>query len=1623
MHKDLWKKVARTFLWILVGLIVIVASVPFLLYVPFIQDFARKIAVEKVRESTAMIIDVDYLRLKFPLNLQVDSLTVIEASGDTMITAGSAEISVALLPLFHREIQVGSVSLKDAYYRFGTPDSAMYMTARINDFTAGDTEIPLSFSRIGLNKAVLDGADICIVMKDTTVTTPQDTAESMPLIVTAGDIELRNVRYRMTMFPLIDSLGVDIKLAKLKAGTVDMGKQTVDAESLSVDSVSATYLVPSAAYLKAHPAKVDTTVVTAYSKPWTIRANHLNLTARNATYATRGAVPAPGFDVSCIQVRNVAIQIDSFFNRATSIRVPIRHFAAEERCGLALEASGTFLMDSLLMRVENFDLTTQRSQLSLDASMGVGDLAADPDLPLNLKASGRISLLDAAMFMPLVGKYTASIPPSECLAIDADINGTPASLFVEHVKLGLPGYLALNAYGKVDNPFDFNKMSGKVNFDGTVEPGMNSVKKAFLAVATAGKINIPSSSVKGAIVYSPGNIDGGLTVRTAGGQIQLDGKWNRKAEGYHAVLKANRFPVASFMPSLGVGHVTAALKVDGYGYNPASRATHLKADVDVKSVEINGSSLSNVKFTAALDTCRLTANIVSTNSFADFDADVTATFHDNGYQWNFTSDIKELDLQKMGLFKTPMNGKATIYTTGEYYPRSGYIDAELELNGVDWNMDSMSFKFPIFTTKLNSTDTLTTASIASGDLNGNLTAMTSIMNVVKALTASSDILNYQITERKVNVDSLQKSLPAMTLDLSLGKSNPVSEFLSENSGMSFDNAELEFANDSLISLHAVVNGFVTGTTRLDNISFDANQHGKYLVYKAMVDNKPGTMDDFAHVSLNGFIADDKVSAFFRQSNIQGKQGFFFGVNASVADSTIAVRLVPTKPTIAYKKWTINKDNIITYNFFDRHLDANLKVMSDSSYLHIYTEHAVNPDSIAAHTDYQEDVIVKLANINLQEWLSISPFAPPVKGDVDADMRVRWNEKEITGNGTVDLNDLYYGRERVGSFKLAVDVANENKTKALHADVSLMVDGQKVITAIGALNDSTAVNPFLLDFTMIKFPLRVINPFLPKNMAQFSGVLNGRMDITGSMSAPVFNGFINFDTTAVAVGMTGATYKFSDVDIPVDSNMVYLKDFSIYGLNGNPMSVNGTVDARYLSDIKYDLTMKASGMQIVNSTRARGNAEVYGKAFVDIDASAKGNLSYMIVDADLNVLPGTNVTYVMTDAQQTLTSKSTGDMVKFVNFADTVKVAAADSIEQTSMALFLNADLTISQGSTINVDLSTDGKNKVSIQGMGTLAYNMTPMNGAGRMTGRFTINSGYVRYTPSLETGGMSMAIMSEKNFKFTEGSFVAFNGDIMNPTLNIKATDRLKANVNQTGQNSRLVNFDVTVSITNTLQNLNVAFDLSTDDDITLQNELSSMSPEQRANQAMNMLLYNQYTGPGTKANANLSGNPLYSFLASQLNTWAANNIKGVDISFGIDQYDTTIDGSKSTTMSYSYRVSKTMFNDRFKIVVGGNYSTDANSDENFSQNLINDISFEYMLNRSGSMFVRLFRHVGFESILEGEITQTGVGFVMKRKINSLRDLFRFGRGSKKMVPQPASPSAPSSLSTVKENETDSIR
>ena len=189
------------------------------------------------------------------------------------------------------------------------------------------------------------------------------------------------------------------------------------------------------------------------------------------------------------------------------------------------------------------------------------------------------------------------------------------------------------------------------------------------------------------------------------------------------------------------------------------------------------------------------------------------------------------------------------------------------------------------------------------------------------------------------------------------------------------------------------------------------------------------------------------------------------------------------------------------------------------------------------------------------------------------------------------------------------------------------------------------------------------------------------------------------------------------------------------------------------------------------------------------------------------------------------------------------------------------------------------------------------------------------------------------------------------------------------------------------------ITFDLAAPDDLSMQNTLRSLTPEQRAMQAMNLLIYNTYNGPGTTAKAQ-TGNPLNAFIQKELNQWAQNSLKGVDLSFGIDSYGADDPSGEHT--DYSYRLSKNLFGNRFRAVIGGKFSTDSDPSENLRENLIDDLSLEYLLTASGNMYVRIFRHTGYE-ILEGEITRNGVGFVIRKRMARLGDLFRSARSRTK--------------------------
>ena len=160
---------------------------------------------------------------------------------------------------------------------------------------------------------------------------------------------------------------------------------------------------------------------------------------------------------------------------------------------------------------------------------------------------------------------------------------------------------------------------------------------------------------------------------------------------------------------------------------------------------------------------------------------------------------------------------------------------------------------------------------------------------------------------------------------------------------------------------------------------------------------------------------------------------------------------------------------------------------------------------------------------------------------------------------------------------------------------------------------------------------------------------------------------------------------------------------------------------------------------------------------------------------------------------------------------------------------------------------------------------------------------------------------------------------------------------------------------------------------------------------EAMNMMIYGTYSGPGTVAKSNASDNALNNFVENELNQWSRKHLKNMDLTFGINTYNQVSEAGESKKTDYSYQFSKRLFNNKVRVKVGGRISTDNDpAAGGVEENLVDDIAIEYVFGKNPNFFLKIFRHTGYESVLEGEVTQTGIGVVLRKNFQKFMDIFR---------------------------------
>lgn len=1555
------KKIMKHTLRTLAGLLLAVLLLPALLYVPAVQDLVRRKATAYASQALGMELSVERLRLSFPLRLTVEG-TLLRDGADTLLRCGRLSLDAALWPLLRKEVVVDRFELRDLAARYADSLGGMELRLAAGRFALEECRVGLPAHRVDLGTVSLSGADISLDLRAAGAPEKTDSTASPAWTVAVGQLVVANTAFGMRTAPAVTELAVRLPGGMVERCVVRLGDRDVAVGSLLLERGEYAYRTAPAAERVAGPESA----AAAESQPWSVLVGSVVLTDNRVEYGTLGHTPAAGFDPECIALSGLDLEIDSIRNRGAEIALLIRRMRFAERCGVDVQQlDGGFRMDSAGIALSDFNLHTANSSLQADLSAGAGALQADPAAAVAADLTARVAPGDALLLRP---GLPLAVLKGRDVRMHLAADGTLGDIGRLTLGVSSPGLAAVEADGAVRNLTDARRLAADLRFRGDFD-NLNPLLTLLPDTALRRRVAIPRGvGLQGRVRADGAAYDGTATLTAREGRLLLDGRYDGRAERYDALLRCDSFPLGAFLPADSLGVLDLLLTARGEGFDPFAARTSAALRAQVGRVVWQGRDLGGLELEADLAEHRLTGRLLDDNEALRLALQLEGELTAQAQRIALSGRVAEVDLAALGVTQEPLGGALTLDAEASAAGRN--ITARIGLDSIEIRSDGRTDRIRPTAASFSTDSLATRAALRSGDLSLAFAAPGALDSLTAAFAVGADTLLGQLRTQHLDMERLGAALPAFGLHLTAGRNNIVNNLLKMR-GTSFDSLRVEAVHGDTLPLlvRAGVTNLASGGLRLDTAGIRLRQEGRQLTYGVLLDNTSGGLERAARAGLSGSLVADSCRLDLWLQDRAGEDVTRFGWDVVWSDSLVRATLGPAAPLFGSALWSVNPDNYVIYGF-DGTLRADLDLTHDGQRFALRTlPVSETPDA----PDAPDALRLDMAGLRIASMLEALPVVPPLDGVLGAGIQLERRADSLAVGGGVSVAGLSYDGQRFGDVGFGLSYAGG---RGYRGALRLTLDSAEVLTARGSYEPQ---QPQPLDFalTIPGFPLERANAFLPADLLRLSGSFGGSLRATGTATAPQIDGGLHFTGTKLRVPMIGTSFALSSDTIRIRDSRVRFDRYAVTAPNKHALTLDGVFDLSNLTAPSADIALHAADFQAVNVARTERTA-VYGTAYLDLDATARGPVDELAVRGRVALLGGTDITYVMQDAPMDVCERPQ-QVVSFVSFdkLDTQEPPAEAPLTVRIGGMDLQLDVDISDDVRAGVDLSADGQNRVDLEGGGRLTYSMNPL-GDVRLTGKYLLSGGTVSYNPP---------IIARKVFRIRPGSYVEWIGNVADPSFDITAVESVRANVSTDGQQSRAVNFDISITIRNSLDNLEISFGLAAPEDLAMQNELNSLTAEQRANQAMGLLVYNTYSGPGTTAKV-ATGNPLNAFLQQELNRWAQNSLKGVDLSFGIDSYGESDPGGQHT--DYSYRLSKNLFGNRVRAVIGGSFSTDADPTQNLRENIIGDVSLEYMLDKRDNMFIKLFRHTGYESILEGEITETGVGFVIRKRLLRFTDLFR---------------------------------
>lgn len=1281
--------------------------------------------------------------------------------------------------------------------------------------------------------------------------------------------------------------------------------------------------------------------------------------------------PVAGIDPNHIAVKRLTLMLDTLsYNNEGVLRAGLRGLTLHEKCGLDVtRLSGSVYLDTTQLRLPALQLRTPASRIDADVAFDFKAFSAGKGGHCQAMVDASIGYDDIrTLATGYVDKAYLRALPHKPLAIKGTVSGNIDHLRLPSLTLNMPGVLQASANGYT-NYVTKDWRNGKFNFNLRTK-SMAAVRQ-LMPASLKQSINVPDGlSLRGKAAFNGSRYDADIKAGIGRGSLTAKAKLDVKRETYKVVATAHQLPIASIVRGVPVGPFSGSLRASGSGWNVMSPRASLTADAKVDALSYERYPLGGISVKANLRGGKAVAHFEADNPLLQGNGHIEALLGRHNYEVAVKASLPNIDLKKLGVttdtlyFGTDIDIKATANKAFTAYALSGSI-ANNHFTTQRMSAMAKDILFDLATSR----DT-TTANISAGDLRLRLGAKGDIPHLGTHLARFANELQKEAKTYNIDQERLKTYLPVMAFYLDAGRDNPLYN-IARMKGYSFSSAYVNLNTDPHVGMtgDARMGALNVGALLLDTIDTHIFQDSTGVQMRGLVKNgkkNPNPLE----VRMRSYVMRSGAGIELSYYDSEGERGVDVGLQAALVDGGLNIHLYPENPVLAYRNFKVNKDNYIFLGK-DNSIRADVDLLADDGTgLKIYGE---PKDSV-------NDLTVSVNQVNLGELSAVLPYMPKLSGMLSGDVHVTDDSqhKQLSAMASLTADNFKYEDMPLGN--VGIDAVYLPKTGGEHqASAFISSNGKEVLACNGTYFDRNG-GTFEGDAQLHDFPLQMLNGFMAGTDVALKGIAGGDLRVNGSLDKPVINGSLDLDSAHIYSDVYGFDLRTDERALDIKDSRIIFSDYRLFSTGKEPMVLNGTFDMSDFERMRMDFAMRAKNFELIN-TRKKAQSMLFGKVYANYVGTLKGTTDNLSLRGKLEVLDRTDVTYILKDSPLSVDDRL-HDLVQFTNFKDSTQTAQPEKAVDGGMDITMG--ISISDAAIFHCNLSDDGQSYVKLEGGGDMTLRMT-QQGDMRMTGLFTTNSGEMKY---------QLPVIPLKTFQIVQGSYVQFTGDVMNPTLNIAAKERTKAVVTEDDK-QRSVAFDVGVKITKPLNDMGLEFTIEAPEDLNIQNQLASMSAEQRGKAAVTMMATGMYmtdetmmSGSGFKAN-----NALNAFLQSEIQNIAGSALKTIDINLGVES-GTSQTGTSTT--DYSFQFAKRFWGNRISVIIGGKVSTGADA-TNSAESFINNVSVEYRLDQGATRYVKAFYDRDTQDPLEGQLTKTGAGLVLRRKTDKLGELFIFRNKSKK--------------------------